>query len=227
MRKLKTFVFFIASMMMGYAIATQSWDGWLYVYLGEFRYPAAVRSIHDYSALDRKALFTSIHKQMLKEARLEKKQGYIGLTMGHPLFKRGIGTSDFACSVQGRTGMFDHIELTFMGVGISEGGEPPTMTVTTPCVPGKTLNRLQTIWVPTDEIFKNPAKDQELKLNSDQPMTVSLKQIPNQWPEQWVLWSVRLFNEDKSKGKSDDSYLIDAAKIREASAKTLSFEWKK
>lgn len=214
--------FFVLAIATGNHIATESWNGRVYVYLGEQRAPATVRSIRDYSAVDRKALTSSVNKQLLASAKLKELNGYIGVTLGHPLFKRAKGTGEFACPVQGRPGVFDKVELTFFGTGVSEAGDPPLMIVEGECAPGGNLNEMRTIWIPMKAIMASAARDQEMQLFGDQPVTVRLQQIPGQWPESWVLQSVRLFREHNP----DDSLVLDSKMVREANPQRLSIAWR-
>ena len=221
MRKIIIPAFFVAILGLGYWLTMESWNGNVYVYLGEQRAPAAVRSIKDYSSVDRRQLSASLNQQLLKTAKLQKLNGYMGVTLGHPLLKRAKGGGEFACPVQGRAGVFDRVEMVFMGTGISESGSPPLMVVEGQCRPGKDLNQMRTIWIPMDTILRSAAHDQELQIFEDQPVTVRLQQIPGQWPENWVLKSVKLFRD----GNREDSMMVDSAQVREAAPKMLSFNW--
>ena len=223
MRRFKPSLFvFLVSLLFGYLMAIGSWEGLLFVYLGEHRAPAAVRSLQDYSAFDRKAMFASIHEQMLQEASLVRQQDMLAITLGHPLFKKAGGTGDFACAANGRPGLFDRVEMTFVGTGISESGEQPVMIVDAKCSSGDSLKDLRTIWVPMQEIINSEPKDQELQYFGDQAVNIRLSQIPGQWPDAWALDSVRMFRD----GNPDESYTLDSALIREARGAAFTFDWK-
>lgn len=200
-----------------------SWDGAVFVYLGEQRSPAAVRSMRDYSAIDRKALFSSVHRQMLEGAKLIKQQGQMALTLGHPLMKTAE-RNEFACPVEGRPGLFDRVELTFTGTGISESGHQPMMTIESKCGSGGNLSELETIYIPMQDILAAGAKDQELLTTGDHPVLVKLEHIPGEWPVGWVLSTVRFYRE----GSPEESMTIDSEKMRDTTetGKLLSFDWK-
>jgi len=221
MRKLLAPIAFFAFLMAGHWVSVDSWGGAVFVYLGEQRSPAAVRSIRDYSVIDRKALFSSLHKQLLEGARLVKQDGYVGLTLGNPLVKAARGTKEFACAIQGRPGMFDRMELTFLGAGISEAGRQPKMTVEADCSSGMNLTELETIWVPMHDIVTAAAIDQELQIFGDRQVIVRLEQIPGEWPPSWVLWNVRLYRS----ANPEEGVSVDNGKIRETNPKLFSFSW--
>ncbi len=221
MRTFFVFAFFCLFVAAGFRVAVDSWHGQVFVYMGEQRAPASVRSIRDYSALDRKALFTSVQKQMLADASANAYGGFVGVKLGHPLVKVAGGASEFACPVQGHSGLFDRVELTFIGTGVSESGEQPKMIVESDCLPGENLNTLAPIFIPMQDIVRAPAKDQEIQLFGEHSVVVRLVQIPSTWPRNWVLWNVKLFRQ----ANPDESLNIGSAKIREAHPKLLSFDW--
>lgn len=221
MRKLFAPIGFCLFLAAGYLVSVESWNGAVFVYLGELRSPASVRSMRDYSIVDRKALFASVHKQLLEGAKLMKDDGTMGLTLGHPLMKASDG-NDFACPVPGRAGLFDRVELTFLGLGISESGHQPKMVVEADCNPGTNLSQLSPIWIPMAEIVAAGPKDQDLQFYGEQPKKIRLEHIPGEWPTTWVLTSVRFFRQ----AFPDENMLINAEKMRETNGgKLISFDW--
>lgn len=222
MRKLIAPTFFIFALTIGYWVSVESWNGAVYVFIGEQRSPASNRSMRDYSALDRKALSKSIHKQLLASAKVTEKNGFMGVTLGHPLFRRSKGIGEFACPVQGRPGVFDRVELAFMGIGVSDSGEAPLMLVEAECQTGNSLNEIRTVWIPLKAIHRSVAKDQEMQLFGDQPVTVRLQKIPGAWPDSWVLQSVKLFREMNPA----DNLTVDAKGVRDANPKLLELSYR-
>jgi hypothetical protein len=221
MHKTLVFAFFLLLLYAGFRVSVDSWDGQIFVYMGENRAPASVRKLGDYEPLDRKALFSSAHRQLLNHASASIEEAFVKVSLGHPLLKTSWG-SEFACPVEGHAGLFDRVELTFIGVGIAEGGEPPKMVIETDCLPGENLNSLAPIWIPMREIASQPAKDREMNLAGEHPMNVRLIQIPSSWPEQWALWNVKLFRQTRP----EDALDFGSAKLREANSKLLTFDWK-
>lgn len=208
-------------MLTGYLVSIESWNGAVFVYLGEQRAPAAIRSMRDYSAVDRKALYASVHRQLLEGARMIKGAGEMGLALGHPLIKRE-DRMEFACPLEGRPGLFDTVEVSFMGLGISEAGQQPTMTLLAECQSTGSLNHLDTIWIPMQTLLALEAKDQDLQLYGEHPVSVHLQHMPGEWPVSWVLSKVRLFKRDEP----EEQLLIDADKMRETNGKLMSFDWR-
>ena len=213
---------FLIFLALGVWITERSWDGQLIVFVGEQRSPAAVRSLFDFSSIDRSALYRSAPTQMFSSAEVVKLKGYAGIKLGHPVISKGRGAKAFGCQVPGHNGMFDRIELTFIGTGISESGGQPRMVVGAPCRALKDLNRLETVWIPMGDIFASQPKDQELQIFGDSPVSLSLVDIPCQWPEDWGLWSARLYRNDNS----EKPLVMDTRLLKEARPKMLSFDWK-
>lgn len=214
-------IIFSLSLCAGLWIADHSLNGQFFVFVGEQRSPAAVRSVLDYSSIERKALYRSAHTQLLANAEVIKRDGYAGIKLGHPVLSKGQGSKAFGCQVSGYDGMFNQIEITFVGVGISEGGVQPRMVVDAPCRAQKDLNYLETVWIPMSSILASEAKDQELHIFGSSPINVRLADIPSQWPQDWVLWSIRLYRDDNPEA----SFMIDASALKEARPKMLSFDW--
>lgn len=218
MRALLPAALFLGCSLFGYWVATQSWGGSLFVYLGEERSPSSVRRSEDYSVLDRRALTRSATEQLLSDLQLKPENGSLGVWLGHPLIHR-----DFACTVNGRPGLYDRIELTFYGQGISQHGDMPMLVVESDCMSGTSLDRLAPLWVPMTDILNTPPQDQEINVPSQPPAFVRLLNIPGEWPEEWVLWSVRLIDSEASQ----DDWVLDAAALRTAAQGNLpTFTWK-
>jgi hypothetical protein len=221
MRNWSTPLFFVFCICAGWWVTDHAWNGQIFVYVGERRAPAAVRSLLDYSSFDRKALYRSAQAQLLAPAEVVLRDRYVGLRFGHPFVTRAGGGKAFGCQLKDHSGVFDHIEITFIGTGITDSGEPARMTIDSPCRALQDVNHLETVWIPMGDIFASPARDQELQTYGDQPVTVRLEQIPAQWPQNWVLWNIRLYSEDNP----DRSLVLDTRRLKEARPTLLSFDW--
>jgi len=215
--------FFMIFLWAGLTVADRSWNGAVYVYTGEYRAPAAVRTLSDYSILDRQALSRTPPVQLLHDARLFKDDFSIGLQLGHPLLNRAGGLRAFGCEVRDHSGAYDRIELRFVGQGVGEAGEPARMSVTAPCHAKENLNRLDTIWVPLAEVYRRPATDQEFEVGGPSPVSVRLEDVPAVWPESWVLMSIRLFREDDQ----EPPLILDTDELRQARPQLIEIDWKK
>lgn len=219
MRPILTVIVFISSVICGYKLAIQSWGGTVYVYLGEERSPAAVHGSAGLSPVNRRAVGASVFAQLIGDAELVKKDGSIGIFLGNPLLKTQSG-NEFACRVKGREGLYDRVEMSFMGVGISTSGDTPEMIVEAPCESLDESTRIAPIWVPVKQIFATPAADADFKTEGDHPVNIRVRNIPDDWPPQWVLSRVKLYRAD------DGEYFLEAggADMKNARPSLLSFE---
>ncbi|MBX3020716.1 MAG: hypothetical protein KF799_03495 [Bdellovibrionales bacterium] len=225
MRLFSIALLFLAAVGFANHLTTRSWGGAVYVYVGERRAPASVRSVSDYSAIDRRALYRSIHGQLMSTAGASIRDGVVGVRLGHPLIPREEGGGrEFACPIAGHVGVYDRVELTFYGTGITASGESPLLIIDNGCQASAQLDTLDTVWIPMQKIIALGPKDQELETDTQPPMYIRLQNIPGEWPENWVLTGVRFYRSDsEDRGMSLDA---DKLKADAATASMLSFEWK-
>lgn len=213
--------FFIACVCLGFWVAEHSWKGEVYVYVGEQRSPAQVRDLAEFSSINREALYRSPAEQLMSYAHIVKDDGLLGVQLGHPLVPVEQGKA-FGCQVQDMSGIYDRVQLVFVGTGIAASGELPKLIVDSKCRSETDLNQLESVWIPMQLIMSAQPKDQDYEFPGESITRLSLQNIPDAWPENWVLWEVRFYREDSEQ----EMLVINAKKMREASASLLSFDWK-
>ncbi len=219
MRPILTVLVFFSSVFCGYKLAIQSWGGTIYVYLGEERSPAAVRQSSSYLAVNGQAVGASVHAQLIADAELVKRDGSVGVYLGNPLLKTHSG-NEFACRVKDREGLYDRVEMTFMGVGVSTSGDTPEMIVEAPCESQEDATRIAPIWIPVKQILSSQAQDADFKTDEDHPVNIRVRNITDSWPPQWVLSRVKMYRAD------DGEYFLEVggAEMRNARPALLSFD---
>lgn len=219
MRSLAAVILFFSFIFGGYKFATLSWGGTVYVYLGEERSPAAVRNTSDYSEVSYRNLGAAPEVQLIAEAEVEMREGSAGIYLGNPLFRTTRG-NEFGCRVKEREGLYDRVELHFIGSGISTSGDTAEMIVEAPCESVDLAWALQPVWIPIQQIVSGPAKDMDLAVDGEHPVNVRLRHMPDEWPPQWVLTKVKLYRAD------DGEYFFeaDSEKMRFARHSLLFFE---
>lgn len=222
MRKALAAGLFVTGVLFAQWFVTRAWDGQVFVYVGEHRSPASVRSVDDYSAISGRALNDSIEAQVLANATIVPHASYIGVRLGNPLVS-GLenGRREFACDIPGHLGVFDHVELVFHGIGITDNGEPPTLLVDAACQSTTRPDVLDVIWLPREQLAAHGPADQELDLTGNYPMYVKLEHMPGDWPVTWVLMSVRFYGFDEV----EDGLYLDAARLRRTGNQVPSFNW--
>lgn len=223
MRNALVAVLFLAALGFANWLTVRSWNGTVYVYIGDSRAPASVRTVHDYTPIDRQAVYRSAHAQLMAEASVKRDAGVIGITLGHPLVARPEGGGrDFACQVGGHSGVYDRMEITLYGTGISDNGEEPHMVIDANCQATDHLDVLDPVFIPMQDIVAAAPQDQELQVSGERPAIIRLEHIPGAWPERWVLVSVRFYREDSPQ----DSFVVDAKHLRDSGMSLLSFDFK-
>ena len=213
--------FFVICVCLGFWVAEHSWNGDVYVYVGEQRSPATVRDLAEFSSINREALYRSPAEQLMHYAHIYKDEGLLGVQLGHPLVPVEQGKA-FGCQVQDLSGVFDRMQLVIVGTGVSSSGEMPKLVVDSKCRSENDLNQLESVWIPMQQIMNSVPKDQDFEFPGESITRLSLQNIPDAWPENWVLWEVRFYREDNE----GEPLVIDAKKMREAAPALLSFDWK-
>lgn len=185
----------LAFAAVGAIRAASSFDGLIFVsgkkYLNTERYPAALKRVFDYSAFDGEPLKIRSFKRMIDDAQVVAKDGAVGIGLGHFVTKGDDGRGVLACDFYGK------VVMKFEGEGIMEFGEKPVMVVEAPCSVSADLNRIDPIWIPFARLVsENQAPPRFLEASFPEQRGVHFKfeNMTTEWPRQWTLISVRLFN---------------------------------
>ncbi len=187
-------VVFMLAVAAGAKLSLSSWGGAIFIsngrYLDKERNPAAIRPMFDYSRLEGQPLKIRSLKRLINDARVIAGQGKVGIEFGHFVTKGKDGRGQFACDY------YSSVEMKFEGEGLMEGGEKPIMFVRTPCVISTDINRMEAVWIPYENLMtehKTPASSLE-KDYPESSLHLKFEHMTSQWPRQWNLISVRLFN---------------------------------
>ena len=182
----------IVAAMIGAFVSLRSWDGISYYYLDDNkRHPAAVRKVFDFSHLEGGALKIASQKRLLSDARVVAlgDKGSIGVELGHFITRGENGGKQFACHA------YDRVELTFFAKGMAIAGERPLMIVEADCRIGDDINRISAIPIPVAKILKETPGELELQYLETNPVLIRFDHVVGQWPKEWSLYSVRLYNQ--------------------------------
>ena len=172
--KLKAVIFFVLTFTCGVAF--------FYSYMSNqftFRDPAAIRGkIHQIKSLDPDELKSEISKNLQIQP--------VSTTEKHIRF---TGFSSNICK------QYEDIEIQFFAEGISVAGEPPTFSISAPCLPAQDPVDLASIEIPIAELMKQ--KPGNLSIKFDQyKSTFSFKNAADSWPQTWVLKTVLFSNKN-------------------------------
>lgn len=188
-------LFYAMSLVGGVLLAKSSWDRLSFVYVGSERSPAALRGMKDFSSLRGSSLNEAAANELIDQIKLLPMDGGIRLELNQFILRDQQGHKNFVCRIGGRDGVFDRLEVTLMGYGVSEHGESPEMIVTSDCVSsddGKSVGSIA-ISIPMREVANLKPVDQSLALGDSLMTTVRLVNMTSVWPEEWQVLSVRYF----------------------------------
>jgi len=209
---------FACFLCIGQWLMTVSWNGLTYIYVGEDRSPAAVKNLNDYYPVSNKYLRKSAQDQLFEGVRFMNRENELGVGIGNILLPDTLGHRHFACAGQSRASVFDRVELSFVGVGVSDNGVIPKMIVDSACEAEEDFSSLSPIWIPMSEIYQAEPKTQELHFPEFGSTAIHFENLASTWPERWTLVKVRLYN---SSAKASPLLL----EPKKASFGTLSFDW--
>ena len=191
LHKLVIFGLFVLVYVGAQYTAKKTWDGVVYWYDSDnSRVPAAIQKVFDFSHLQGAALQLASHKRLVADAEIKEEKGRIGIELGHFVLLGVNNSKQFACR------HFSKIEIEFHSADMSVSGEPSIMKVEAPCSVTADINRIDTIWIPMEQIHSSKVGDFEMQVNSDPPVNFNFKNIGDRWPNAWTLHKVKMFDED-------------------------------
>ena len=223
MRNAGAAILFMLVLCLANQMVARSWDGRVFVYMGERRAPASVRHPEDYSAVKASALTDPIQNQVMASATLDVRQDMVGIRLGHPLVPAGgDGTRGFACAVPGHEGQYDRVRVTLYGTGVTDSGNEPHLDIETDCRSSTSLDTLDEIWIPMAEIMRQSTDDGEEVIPGEGGTVIRRSNIPNTWPTSWSLVSLQFYRE----GAVDPGLTLQAADLLAGGVGLLSFDFK-
>ncbi|MCC7405300.1 MAG: hypothetical protein IT288_12955 [Bdellovibrionales bacterium] len=217
-RVLSGTIIVLCAALIGGWHSLRSWDGISYYYLdGEKRYPAAVRKVFDFSHLEGSALALASQQRLLSDARVVALSGQdVGIELGHFITRGAEGGKQFACHA------YDRVELTFFAEGVADAGERAAMVIEADCRIGEDINKIAAIAVPVSKILQESPGDLELQYLEENPVTIQFHHVVGQWPKEWSLSSVKLYNQTVH----GQELVIESSQVQEMAAKNqIKMTW--
>lgn len=166
------------------------------------RDPAAIQKVYDFSALKGDALTLASKQRLLAGFESFTQDGAIGISLGHFVVLGENGEKQFACR------KYTKVILTFEGEGMAVGGEKPGMRIEGECREAEDINQIEPLVIPVSRILDQPVGDGEFEFLENYNVAVRFSSVADQWPQQWVLTSVKLTNE------TTDEVSIEREEIR-------------
>ena len=139
------------------------------------------------------SLLAGASDALLKEAKLLEEQNKYGLSLGSFLSKNEMGENVLACKV------YDKIVLHFVAEDMAIDGKSPKMEVETSCeLAANNPKALRTIWIPHRKLMGENLNISEVSYFEGGLTTFRFTDVFAEWPTQWSLQSVRIYNSKES-----------------------------
>ncbi len=153
------------------------------------RDPAAVRSAYDFSNLKGEKLLAAAKQRLMAGFLTKKEVTGTSLGLGHFVFADAYGERKMACQQYGK------VIFTFEAEGVSVAGEKPVMEVEGRCEWSSDISRINSLFIPITKITGERPGDGEFQFNEKSAITVRFTNLPEQWPELWLMKTVKIINE--------------------------------
>lgn len=193
MRIFKVAILIMVFASLGFMITKNSWNGVVYVeskYILRDRNPAAIRRDLDFSVYEASERLTASRKRLVEDARIIEKPEQIGIELGHFVTIGKDNHRVLACE------FYNKITMQFEGEGVAESGEKPKMELDGACHTNlEDITRISAIWIPVKKITEGKPVDMDLAYPEMAGVQFRFQNMGSTWPKQWVLRSVRLYNE--------------------------------
>lgn len=179
----------------GMLIAQYSWNGYLFFIKESGREPTAVPRQFDLTFVQQGKFGLHARQALLENLKLEQSADK-GWKIEVPNFvtKDKFGYRELICE------KYNRVSLEFQAEGVAVSGKHPMMTVEGPCNYSSEpmAKYLQAFEIPGSLFERETAEDFNVLVGNDIQFWVRMTDVPNFWPEEWVLSSVRFFQTEKS-----------------------------
>lgn len=141
----------------------------------------------DLSNLEGAEFMISARLRIVEGLAVIERDGHIYLTTGHFLGPR-ISTS--VCTT------YPDVEYEFAAADQASSGDPVLLTLGMSCEASRGGDRLKELEVPVEKILNQKPRDTEFLVFGKYTIKVKLSNISEEWPREWSLRSVRLYNDN-------------------------------
>lgn len=179
----------------GMLITQYSWNGYLFFYQDKGREPTAVPRQFDLTFVRQGKLGTQARQIILDNLKLEQHEDKSWkIEVPNFVTKDKFGYRELICE------KYNRVALEFKAEGVATSGNRPSFLVEGPCqYSGEPMSKyLEAFEIPGTVFEREKAEDFNLLVGQANQFWVSFTDMPNFWPEEWVLSSVRFFQSDKS-----------------------------
>ncbi len=214
------FAFCFLAILGGILAAKSSWDGKIFITDGEtgsggVRKPAAIRPDLDFSGLVGAELILATQRRLVSAAKVASHHGEVGVEFGAFVTRDESGQRVHVCH------QYERMTLRFDAEGVAESGVKPVMEVDGPCLPSRDISRIEPLWIPFEKIREMNASSMDVRF--DDSISFRFDDMSSDWPSEWSLQSVRLYDEDED----DRDIIIDSREMRDIIPRPIIISWRK
>ncbi len=216
-------LFYVFSFLLGMYLVHTSWNSVRFVSLTTFRAPAAANGLRDFSGQRGQSLSTAVQFQMSSQSQIHRMDGGYEVSLNQFVLRDRNDKRNFICRIEDRPGVFDRVEVKLYGIGISEAGRVPRITVQTDCQSRVESDEIKPIrvFIPLAELYKLKPLDQEISFYDDTKTELRVSEMVSEWPLEWQLEEVTYLN------SSDPSHKLTLALSNNESSTSgaLTLHW--
>ena len=175
-------------------VVQHSWNGYLFFINDSGREPTAVPRQWDLTLVRQGRLSTQVRQILLENLKLEKKDDKSWkIEIPNFVTKDKFGYRELICE------KYNRIALEFQAEGVATSGNRPAMTFEGPCHYSSEpmAKYIQAFEIPGSIFEREKPEDFNVLVGQENQIWVRVTDVPDFWPEEWVLSSVKFFQSEK------------------------------
>ena len=172
-----------------------SWNGYLYFIKDNGRNPTAVPRLFDLTSVQQGKIGSHAKQLLLENLKIEQKEDKSWkIEVPNFVTKDKFGYRELICE------KYNRVSLEFHAEGVATHGHRPSMVLEGPCnysnePMGKYLAPFE---LPASLFERETPEDFNVLVGSSYQFWVRMNDLPNFWPDEWVLTSVKFFQSEKT-----------------------------
>lgn len=171
-----------------------SWNGYLFFIKNNGRQPTAVPRMFDLTSVQQGRMSSQAKQILLENLKIQQKEDKSWkIEVPNFVTKDKFGYRELICE------KYNRLTLVFQAEGVATHGERPSMTIEGNCSYSTEpmAKYLAPFEIPGSLFDRETPEDFNVLVGSNYQFWVRLTAMPNFWPEEWVLSSVRFYQSEK------------------------------
>lgn len=220
---------FVLSLVFGYGFFVQFFD-----YENQKRSTASLKNNYDLTCLTGEELTKAIKHRIINGFKTTRKDGYLGLNLGHFTFADPSADRSKICGKQKDRDIssalqvvskkiackeYPKLSLYFSADQESTSGAKRQLLVEANCEVSSDLSQTEVVWIPWEQIAQETPFEGDTQYNKPSKVLVKTTDISDSWPGKWYLNKIQLTGEA---GQIE----VNETEIREIAGRPMAFEFK-